>query len=61
MLTEYEQGIANLNNEIRILKDEIKDLTMRLSAIKVIVTKIEPSCSNKLENYLKAARQKRIN
>lgn len=41
-----------LMNENRILKEQIQDMTMRLSAIKVIVTKITPTCSEKLRHLL---------
>ena len=44
--------IEELSNEIRVLKDQNKDLIMRLSAIKVIVTKINPVCSEKLQQLL---------
>ena len=38
--------------EIRFLREQNKDLTMRLSAIKVIVSKITPICSDKLQQLL---------
>lgn len=43
-----------LQNEIKILKDEIQDLRMRLSAIKVITTRVEPVCSEKLKTLLES-------
>lgn len=43
-----------LENEITRLKEEIKDLTMRLSAVKVMVTKITPVCSEKLLQLLES-------
>ena len=42
----------NAEQRIRELEAEVKDLTMRLSAIKVIVTKITPTCSEKLRHLL---------
>lgn len=42
----------NAEQRIRELEAEVKDLTMRLSAIKVIVTKITPVCSQKLQELL---------
>jgi len=37
---------------IQLLEAENKDLLMRLSAIKVITTKITPVCSEKLQKML---------
>ena len=40
------------SDEIRVLREEIKDLTMRLSAIKVITSKVSPVCSEKLRKMM---------
>lgn len=42
------------DQKIRELENQVKDLTMRLSAIKVITTKIEPICSQRLQELLEA-------
>ena len=39
-------------SKIRDLEAQVKDLTMRLSAIKVITQKIDPICSQKLQEML---------
>ena len=44
----------NLEQRVKELEAENKDLQMRLSAIKVIVTKINPVCSEKLQKLLEA-------
>jgi len=49
---ELNNEIRVLNNEIRVLKDQTRDLIMRLSAIKVIVTRINPVCAEKLQQLL---------
>jgi hypothetical protein len=41
-----------MKNEIMILKEQNKDLLMRLCAIKTIVTKVNPVCSEKLQQLL---------
>lgn len=38
--------------EIRFLREQNKDLNMRLSAIKVITNKIHPVCSQRLQELL---------
>lgn len=40
------------DSEIAYLKEQNKDLLMRLSAIKVIVTRVNPVCSEKLQQLL---------
>lgn len=42
------------DHRIRELEVQVKDLTMRLSAIKMITTKIEPICSQRLQELLEA-------
>lgn len=52
MLTPREE--LDLRNEVNALREEVHDLRMRLSAIKVIVTRIEPVCSEKFKTLLEA-------
>ena len=52
MLTPREE--LDLRNEVKTLREEVKDLIMRLSAIKIIVTKIEPVWSEKFKTLLEA-------
>ena len=52
MLTKEQLEINRLVNENRVLKEENKDLFMRLSAIKTIINKVNPICSQKLESML---------
>lgn len=40
------------DEKIRDLEAQVKDLTIRLSAIKVITQKIDPICSQKLQEML---------
>ena len=40
------------DEKIRDLEAQVKGLTMRLSAIKVITQKIDPICSQKLQEML---------
>lgn len=47
-----EDYIKFLENENRFLRDENKTLTMRLSAVKVIVNMINPVCTQKLEELM---------
>ena len=42
----------NHEQEIKYLREQVKDLTMRLSAIIVIVNKVSPLCSEKLQQLL---------
>jgi len=44
-----DQRLFQAEQEIKALKSQLHDLTMRLSAVKVIVTKINPVCSEKLQ------------
>lgn len=52
MLAPREE--LDLRNEVLSLKEEVKDLRMRLSAIKIIVTRIEPICSEKFTTLLES-------
>ena len=38
--------------KIRDLESQVQDLTMRLSAVKIITQKISPVCSQKLQQLL---------
>ena len=42
----------NLEQENRALREQVKDLTMRPSAIKVITGKVVPICGEKLQKLL---------
>lgn len=44
--------LEQANQTIRQLEAEVKDLTMRLSAIKVITTKVQPVCANRMQRLL---------
>jgi hypothetical protein len=44
--------METLEIENRYLKEQVRDLTMRLSAVKVIVNKINPLCAEKLQKLL---------
>lgn len=47
-----EEEEFELKNEVKVLREEIQDLRMRLSAIKVIVNSVEPICSEKFKTLL---------
>lgn len=53
MITKEQLEINRLINENRVLKEENKDLFMRLAAIKTIINRVKPICSQKLESMLK--------
>jgi len=41
-----------MKDELAVLRAENHDLTMRLAAIKTILTRVTPVCSQKLEKML---------
>ena len=45
-------SVEGLTKENALLKAELHDLTMRLAAIKTILTRVNPVCSQKLMKLL---------
>ena len=52
-----EAEIVLLKKDVQLLKQEIKELTMRLSAVKVIVHNVNPVCSQKILDLVEGCKE----
>lgn len=46
------QQMIDLQREVHILREQVKDLTMIVTAVRVMTTRINPVCAAKLQNLL---------